>query len=504
MIDFPNSPTNGQVFTSVNTSWIYDGSKWVAGNNPAVFLPLTGGTLTGSLGIDAAFPSVVLSKSASGNTAFVQGRTGTSQRWLMYLGDNAAESGSNAGSNFSIWRYNDAGAAVDSPLLISRATGAVTFTGPVTSATTFITGNNQGLWGKDSGGIPRLLSVLSSDNSIYIGDNLRGITLQGAVGTTSSVNVTTNVHVAGPSYGAIRLNTGDATVSGWLGLYLPNGTRLGYLGNNTTAPGFVIEYGASFVFSGGAVYINNGQAVSQGVAAGFIFTERDNANIQWQWYATATTARLWRSTGGDLLILDSNGNLNIAANNLRFIGSSTNYILAQAAGGFSYLTGPDAATGAGCVMVSGGNQGWVSYYRNQTHEFDNYNGSVYLAIFNTAASYNPAGAWQAYSDRSIKDNIEPYTRGLEAILNLAPITYTYKAGTKFAMPEGEAEPTRIGLIAQDVELHIPEIVGRATVKFNNEERTIGTLTTTHIIFSLINAVKELNSEIEALKSRVLQ
>jgi hypothetical protein len=496
MIDFPNSPTNGQVFTSVNTSWIYDGSKWVAGNNPAVFLPLTGGTLTGQLTIAPAsgWSAFVLMKPSGGNSSSLYGYLGANSRWQLDLGNNAAESGSNAGSDFTLHRFSDAGAFLGTPLTITRATGAATFVGPV------ITGNNQGVWGKDSGGTPRLLSVLSSDNSIYIGDNLRGITLQGAVAISSSVNVTTNVHVAGPSYGAIRLNTGDATVSGWLGLYLPNGTRLGYLGNNTTAPGFVIEYGASFVFSGGAVYINNGQAVSQGVAAGFIFTERDNANIQWQWYATATTARLWRSTGGDLLILDSNGNLNIAANNLRFIGSSTNYILAQAAGGFSYLTGPDAATGAGCVMVSGGNQGWVSYYRNQTHEFDNYNGSVYLAIFNTAASYNPAGAWQAYSDRSIKDNIEPYTRGLEAILNLAPITYTYKAGTKFAMPEGEAEPTRIGLIAQDVESHIPEIVGRATVKFNNEERTIGTLTTTHIIFSLINAVKELNSEIEALKA----
>jgi hypothetical protein len=422
----------------------------------------------------------------------------------MYLGDNAAESGSNAGSNFSIWRYNDAGAAIDSPLLISRATGVATFTGPVISVTTFISGNNQGLWGKDSGGTPRLLSVLSSDNSIYIGDNLRGITLQGAVATTSSVNVATNVHVAGPSYGAIRLNTGDTTVSGWLGLYLPNGTRLGYLGSSAASPGFTIEVGNIFTFYGGAVYTTSGQFVSQGAAAGFIFTERDNGAMQWQWYATATVARLWRSSGGDLLIVTGDGQLFIGGNNLRFVASSNNYILAQGSGGYSYLIPPDAATGTGCIMISGAAQGWIASYRQQSHQFDNYNATQYFAIFNTAASYNPAGAWQAYSDRSIKDNIEPYTRGLEAILNLAPITYTYKAGTKFAMPEGEAEPTRIGLIAQDVELHMPEIVGRATVKFNNEERTIGTLTTTHIIFSLINAVKELNSEIEALKARVLQ
>lgn len=28
-IDFPNSPTNGQVFTAANKSWTYDGTKWI-------------------------------------------------------------------------------------------------------------------------------------------------------------------------------------------------------------------------------------------------------------------------------------------------------------------------------------------------------------------------------------------------------------------------------------------------------------------------------------------
>ena len=27
-IDFPNSPTNGQEFTSGGTTWVYDGTKW--------------------------------------------------------------------------------------------------------------------------------------------------------------------------------------------------------------------------------------------------------------------------------------------------------------------------------------------------------------------------------------------------------------------------------------------------------------------------------------------
>jgi hypothetical protein len=47
-------------------------------------------------------------------------------RWHMGLGNNAAESGANVGSDFTLNRYNDAGTLVDSPITINRATGIVT------------------------------------------------------------------------------------------------------------------------------------------------------------------------------------------------------------------------------------------------------------------------------------------------------------------------------------------------------------------------------------------
>jgi hypothetical protein len=43
------------------------------------------------------------------------------------MGDSVAESGSNAGSNFTIARYTDAGAPIDAPLAIARSTGVVDF-----------------------------------------------------------------------------------------------------------------------------------------------------------------------------------------------------------------------------------------------------------------------------------------------------------------------------------------------------------------------------------------
>jgi hypothetical protein len=57
---------------------------------------------------------------------FVNGLT----RWI-YLCNSTAESGGNAGSNFSLSAYDDSGAAIDSPLIIARvAQGAATWFRP--------------------------------------------------------------------------------------------------------------------------------------------------------------------------------------------------------------------------------------------------------------------------------------------------------------------------------------------------------------------------------------
>lgn len=50
MINFPDNPTVNQVFTAGSQTWVYDGAKWVAyGVAQGIYLPLTGGKLTGAL-----------------------------------------------------------------------------------------------------------------------------------------------------------------------------------------------------------------------------------------------------------------------------------------------------------------------------------------------------------------------------------------------------------------------------------------------------------------------
>ena len=53
MIDFPSSPTVGQIFRASGVNWTWDGFKWTAGGLNVGYLPLTGGTLTGPLTLSA-------------------------------------------------------------------------------------------------------------------------------------------------------------------------------------------------------------------------------------------------------------------------------------------------------------------------------------------------------------------------------------------------------------------------------------------------------------------
>src|SRR4249920_468815 len=75
-------------------------------------------TMTGALSISAANAELDLNKSASGQANYLQGMTNGLKRWSLRLGDTTAESGSNVGSDFVLARFTNAGAEIDTPLLV--------------------------------------------------------------------------------------------------------------------------------------------------------------------------------------------------------------------------------------------------------------------------------------------------------------------------------------------------------------------------------------------------
>jgi len=107
----------------------------------ATYLPLTGGTLSGNL---VAVPAAGIARlglnAPAGSADQLAGYRAGALRWDILLGDGTAEGGGNAGGDFAITRYTDAGASLATALSINRASGAATFN----NISTTISGSNPG------------------------------------------------------------------------------------------------------------------------------------------------------------------------------------------------------------------------------------------------------------------------------------------------------------------------------------------------------------------------
>lgn len=88
-----------------------------------------GDTMTGPLTLTSMNLNAV-----AGSYRLIYGQTAGVSRWRLDFPDGTAESGGNAGSNFAINRFNDAGAFTGASLSISRATGLATVEANPTTA----------------------------------------------------------------------------------------------------------------------------------------------------------------------------------------------------------------------------------------------------------------------------------------------------------------------------------------------------------------------------------
>ena len=107
------------------------------GQHAAAFVQNTGDTMTGNLTIAPASgnPSLILNKVTTGPANLVVGEHGGLWRWAAFFGNSLAESGGNAGSDFAINRYNDAGTSLGAIMTCDRSSGVPNFPLGLTSPT---------------------------------------------------------------------------------------------------------------------------------------------------------------------------------------------------------------------------------------------------------------------------------------------------------------------------------------------------------------------------------
>lgn len=85
---------------------------------------LIGSYSSAAINIDKSTPNIRMNKTAiSGQSNQITGNTTGLLSWIMEIGNNTNRSGANAGDDFDIARFNDAGAFLDFPFTIFRSTG---------------------------------------------------------------------------------------------------------------------------------------------------------------------------------------------------------------------------------------------------------------------------------------------------------------------------------------------------------------------------------------------
>ncbi len=113
-----------------------------------------------------------------------------------------------------------------------------------------------------------------------------------------------------------------------------------------------------------------------------------------------------------------------------------------------------------------------------------------LLSVNGTANKPGGGSWATFSDKRLKDeaSFKNFEKGLDAIMALKPISYTYKENNDLDISSGESH---IGFIAQEVQKVIPEAVSEIEGTQERDDGALLEINNDPIMWTMLNAIKEL-------------
>jgi hypothetical protein len=115
-----------------------------------------------------------------------------------------------------------------------------------------------------------------------------------------------------------------------------------------------------------------------------------------------------------------------------------------------------------------------------------------LLSVNGEASKPTGGSWLVFSDERLKDIKGNFNSGLKAVMQLQPLRYEYKRDNALGL---KSQREQVGFGAQALQKVIPEAVTTSSTGYlqvNNDP----------IIWTMLNAIKEQQKEIEQLKGEI--
>jgi hypothetical protein len=540
--------------TSTNNAYLGFASagtnKWSVGNVQSdhrfrIFSEATTSELftilpTGEIGIGIAnpFANLHIDGGASVNRVIMDAninvakifsfRSDNSPRWAFRV--DGTESGSNAGADFAIRRYTDAGAFIDAPLSITRSTGAAIFSGTISMGNTLTIGNQGGVDTTVITGGSGFGSKIQLNTGVGIGALITGNTDSYVNATTGNFGVgqtspTFKLDVSGTGRFTSNLQVGNQTANATLKIYADAGGGDGYLKFNADSDQTKAQiYGHKFAGTGGvlefatlkssvlttAMVIDQNSNVGIGTSSPSqllevnVTAQSDGIKIisssskpTLRFYSTQSNAanRNWAinpngQVFGDLEICTSaaqNGDPTASNRIVNMIIFPTGNITMGTIYDLGYelnLYSPDLANTKGTLSMRNGANNAGGYFVI----FQNNSGGTAGVISQTGATTINYGA---SSDYRLKEDLKEFT-GLDKISAIKVYDFKWI----------DEDLRAYGTMAHELQ----EIIPTAVTGNKDEMNSDGTIKTQQVDYSklvpvLIKAIQELKEEINLLKGK---
>ena len=333
-------------------------------------------------------------------------------------------------------------------------------------------------------------TMATGDYSIAMGGNT---TANGDYSSALGYNTKSDGHYS-TAMGYLSLAIGDYSLS------MGNGTRA--IGNNSTTMGYNTTANSSYSTAIGYNTIANGYI---GLVAGVY-----NDSISAKQTALNSFTPLFIIGNGNspsdrtnAMVVLKNGNVAIGdngnpVNKLQITGTINNVSLLDNSGMMTlgYTSSTNMVIDQNDIQVrqSGASSDLFLQRLGGNVGIGNTGVPAYQLELSTNSAGKPGtNTWTIASDLRLKQDINPYTQGLQQLMQINPVTYHYNEKSGF-----DTKPEYVGIIAQDLQKIAPYMV--STVKRKDADYLgvdNGAMT-----YMLINAVKEQQEIIEALKKRI--
>ncbi len=411
--------------------------------------------------------------------------------------------------------------AVTTVLTLPSTTGTLAVSGGSPSFTTITTTSDasiSGLTVGKGGGSVSTNTVLGGGALPVNTSGLENVAIgyiAMASNTTGSDNVAVgraafNSNTTGINSIAIGINSLVNNTSGSYNV----GVGMQALNANTTASSnTAVGYQAGY-----SITTNTGGITAVGYQAGYSTTSGDVVAMGYQAGQSNTTGSSNAAFGVYTLKNNTTGASNTAIGNQALNANTTNSnntALGYQAGYSStgannlflgYLAGQYSVpltTGTQCVYIgyqpAASASGATSEIVLGNSIGGKGNNTTYIGGSSGVYQYQNVSTWYVTSDQRLKKNIVDNTDGLNKITAIQVRNFEYRLPEEITdLPQNQAiqkQGTQLGVIAQELQQILPECV------IGKNQDTLA-VSSDNLVWYLVNAVKELNAEIIALKAKV--